>query len=168
MNNFHLVRCQKNLEGGMFERISMKEQEFLYLNLAVIWIWSKKVSRRIFHSQVIKVKLGVSRSLGSHGGFPLAGHVTTEPERQWFPCVQPPWLSLSCVCLCFPSTEPSIFPLSIFSPGTLDHLGIQSWTEVSGTVWCTPGFTLRSVSFWRWFQRMGCAPFWGWPPSQVA
>ena len=91
----------------------------------------------------------------------LAWCVTTEPGRQWFPLIQPPWLSLSCVCLGFPSTEPSIFPLSIFSPGTLDHPGIQSWTEVSETVWHTPGLALRSVSFWRWFQRMGCATFWG-------
>ena len=72
-----------------------------------------------------------------------------------------PLLSLPCVCLCFPSTEPGIFPLSIFSPGTLDHPGVQSWTEVSGAVWCTPGFALRSVRFWRWFLRMGCAAFWG-------
>ena len=98
---------------------------------------------------------------GSHGGFLLVGRVTTEPGRWWFPRIQPLWLSLSCVCLCFPSSEPGIFPLSIFSPGTLDHPGIQSWTEVSGAVWCTPGFALRSVRFWRWFLRMGCAAFWG-------
>ena len=36
VSNFHLVRCHKNLEGVMFERILVKEQEFLYLNLAVI------------------------------------------------------------------------------------------------------------------------------------
>ena len=149
MDNFHLKRWQRNLERGVFERILMKEQKFLYLNLAMIWIWSKIVSKRMSHSQVIKVKLSVSRSLGSHGGFPLTGCVTTEPGRQWFPRVQPPWLSLPCVCLCFPSTEPGIFPFSIFSPGTLDHPGVQSWTEVSGTVWCTPGFALRFVSSWR-------------------
>ena len=72
-----------------------------------------------------------------------------------------PWLSLSFVCLCSPSSEPGVFPLSIFSPGTLDHPGVQSWTEVSGAVWCTPGFSFRSVSFWRWFLRMGWTPFWG-------
>ena len=79
-----------------------------------------------------------------------------------------PLLSLPCVCLCFPSMEPGIFPLSIFSPGTLDHPGVQSWTEVSGAVWCTPGFALRSVSSWRWFLKMACSAFWGWPPFQVA
>ena len=101
---------------------------------------------------------------GSHGRFPLAGRVTTEPGRQWFPRMLPPWLSLLCVRLCFPRSEPGIFSLSIFSPGTLDHPGVQNWTEVSGTVWCTPGFALRSVRFWRWFLRMGCAAFWGWLP----
>ena len=73
MNNSHLVTCQKNLEGGVCERILMKEQEFLYLNLAVIWIWSKIVSRRIFHSQVIKVKLGVSRNLRVTWRIPFDG-----------------------------------------------------------------------------------------------
>ena len=82
------------------------------------------------------------------------------PWSSWLTRIQPPWLSLSCVCFS-PSSEPGVFPLSIFSPGTLDYPGIQSWTEISGAVWCTPGFALRSVSFWRWFLRMGCAPFWG-------
>ena len=83
------------------------------------------------------------------------------PGGSGFPGLQPPWLSLSCVCLCFRSTEPSVFPLSIFSPGTLYHPGVQSWTEVSGSVWLTPGFAFRSVNFWRLFLRMGCAAFWG-------
>ena len=104
---------------------------------------------------------------GSHGGFLLVGRVTTEPGRWWFPRIQPFWLSLSCVCLCFPSTEPGIFPLIIFSPGTLDHPGIQSWTQISETVWRTPGFALRYVSFWRWFQRWDLLPSETWP-SQVA
>ena len=111
VNNFHLVRCQKNLEGVVFERILVKEQEFLYLNLAVILIWSKIVSKRISHSQVIKVKLGVSSSLGLHGGFPLAGHVTTEAGRQLVSS-NPASLTFSDVCLslllqlgaqCFPT-----------------------------------------------------------------
>ena len=133
---------------GERTRISLSKSS-CDLNSVFEFDLSKIVSKRISHSQVIKVKLGVSRSLGSHGGFPLAGHVTTEPERPWFPCVQPPWLSLSCVCLCFPSSEPGVFPLSIFSPGTLDYPGIQSWREVSGAVWCLPGFALRSVNFWK-------------------
>ena len=83
------------------------------------------------------------------------------PGGSGFPHVQPPWLSLSCVCLCFPSTESSVFSLSIFSPGTWDHPGVQSWTQVSETVWHIPGFALRSVSFWRWFQSMRSAAFWG-------
>ena len=136
-----------------------------YVNLAVIWIWSKIVSRRIFHSQVIKVKLGVSRTLRVIWSILFVG-ICDHRAREAVGFLASSLLDL--LCLCFPSTEPGIFPLSIFSQGTLDHPGVQSWTEVSGTVWCTPGFALRSVSFWRWFQRMGCAPFWGWPPSQVA
>ena len=83
------------------------------------------------------------------------------PGVSGFPRIQPPWLSLWCVCLCFPSTEPSVFPLSIFSPRTLDHPGVQSWAEVSGTVRLIPGLAFRSVSFWRWFQRMRSAVVWG-------
>ena len=81
-----------------------------------------------------------------------------------FLCIQPPWLSLSCVCLCFPSKEPGVFPLNIFSPRTLDYPGIQSWAEVSGTVRLTTRLAFRSVSFWSWFQRMGCAVVWGLTP----
>ena len=131
-------------------------------------------------SRLLKWRLVWTGVSGSHGGSflkgaasfprqpsrkpwvcPLAGRVTTEPGRQWFPHIQPSWLSLSCVCLCFPSTESSVFSLSIFSPGTRDHPGIQSRTQVSETVRRTPGFALRSVSFWRWFQRMRSAAFWG-------
>ena len=150
MNNFHLERYQENLEGGVFERTLMRELVKNFLSKSSCeWIWSSIVSKRIFHSQVIKVKPDVSRS---------EGHM--EDSYWWevsphslgvsgFPLIQPPWLSLWCVCLCFPSTEPSVFPLSIFSAGTLDHPGIQSWTEVSGAVWHISGFALRSVSFWK-------------------
>ena len=82
------------------------------------------------------------------------------PAVSGLPLIQLPWLPLLCVCLCFPSSEPGVFPLSIFSAGTLDHPGIQSWTEVSGAVRHISGFALRSVSFWKFFQ-MGCAAFWG-------
>ena len=73
-----------------------------------------------------------------------------------FPHIQPPWLSLSCICLCFPSSEPGVFPLSIFSPRTLDHPGMQNRTGVSEAVWYIPGFPLRSVNFWKWFQDGMC------------
>ena len=155
-------------------------KEFVYLNLAVIWIWLKKIKRiqrEYFISRLLKWRLvwaGIQGSSwrviilpppGSPPGSPgcaLWWDLWPQSMRGcWLLLIQPPWLSLLCVCLCFPSTEPGIFPLSIFSPGSLDHPGIQSWTEFSGAVRCTPGLAFRSVSFWRWFQRMGCSAFWG-------
>ena len=102
----------------------------------------------------------MSRSEGHMGDsywWDVSPHI---PGVSGFSLIQPPWLSLSCVYLRFPSSEPSVFPLSIFSAGTLDHPGIQSWTEVSGAVRRVSGFALRSVRFWKQFQ-MGCAAFWG-------
>ena len=66
MNNFHLERYQENLEGGVFERTLMRELVKNFLSKSSCeWIWSSIVSKRIFHSQVIKVKPDVSRSEGT-------------------------------------------------------------------------------------------------------
>ena len=165
----------KNREGGKIEGdldqwVSI---EMCYLNTGPNWIWSKMTLKGICCMRVVKVKLGMRSHLrvtvgtlpGSCQealGVPL-GKMNDQPStgNNWLPRVQPPWLSRSCVCFCFPSSEPSVFPLIIFSPGTLDHPGVQSRTEVSGTVRLTPGLALRCVEFWKWSQKMGCATFWG-------
>lgn len=148
----------------------------------MICIWLRKRGvwfKRIFHFQVVKVKVGVSREVEGHmedplwraSSFlpqaalrkpwlcPLVAHVTTEHEGCWLLLVSLPDF-LYRVCL-LPQHGPVIFPLSIFSPGTLDHPEVQSWTEFSGAVWCTPGLAFRSMRFWRWFWRMGCSASWG-------
>ena len=165
----------KNREGGKIEGdldqwVSI---EMCYLNTGPNWIWSKMTLKGICCMRVVKVKLGMRSHLrvtvgtlpGSCQealGVPL-GKMNDQPStgNNWLPRIQPPWLSRSCVCFCFPSSEPSVFPLIVFSPGTLDHPGVQSRTEVSGTVRLTPGLAFRFVSFWRWFQRMRSAVVWG-------
>ena len=92
------MRCQKHLEGGVCERILMKEQEFLYLTLAVIWTWSKIVSKRIFHSQVIKVKLGVSRTLRVAWRIPVDG-ICNHRAREAVVSLHLASLTFSAVCL---------------------------------------------------------------------
>ena len=69
-----------------------------YVNLAVIWIWSKIVSRRIFHSQVIKVKLGVSRSLRVTWRIPFGG-TCDHRAREVVVSSHPASLTFSVVCL---------------------------------------------------------------------
>lgn len=66
-------------------------------------------------------------------GICLVERGTKEHQRQVAPSPAPS-LTLFVLCVCFPSTEPGIFPPVVFSSGTLDHPGMQSRRQVPGTV----------------------------------
>ena len=157
----------KNREGGKIEGEldEWLSTEMRCLNTGPNWIWSKMTLKGICHMRVVKVNLGM-RSFEGHSRY-FARQLPRSPgcapwEDEW-PAEHTSSLpDFVCrVCLCFPSTEPGVFPLIVLSPRPLDHPGVQSRTEVSGAVRRTPGLALRYVEFWKWFRRMGYAAFWG-------
>ena len=163
----------KNREGGKIEGEldEWLSTEMRCLNTGPNWIWSKMTLKGICHMRVVKVNLGM-RSFEGHSRY-FARQLPRSPgcapwEDEW-PAEHTSSLpDFVCrVCLCFPSTEPGVFPLIILSPRPLDHPGVQSRTEVSGSVRQMPGLALRSVRFWKWFQGWDVLPSETWPPSQV-
>ena len=73
-------------------------KEFLYLNLAGILNLSKIISKRISHSQVIKVKPGVNRSLRVTWRIPF-GRTCDHRAQEAVVSSHPASLTFSVVCL---------------------------------------------------------------------
>ena len=66
--------------GTALEKTKKKKKEFHDLNVAVIWIWSKRGSKRSFHFQGVKVKLMWTGVWGSHGGSSPGGVSSLLPQ----------------------------------------------------------------------------------------